>query len=100
MDEPFGALDAQTREQMQTLLLRVCAAERTTVLFVTHDVEEAVFLADRVLVFAAHPGELAAEISVGFERPRAASLKLQPEFAALRGEVLARLAGLRRERAA
>ena len=100
MDEPFGALDAQTREQMQELLARVCEAEGTTVLFVTHDVEEAVFLSDRVLVMAAHPGELSAEIPVPLARPRSAEVKLQSDFAALRRTVLAALSSKRPEFAA
>jgi NitT/TauT family transport system ATP-binding protein len=100
MDEPFGALDAQTREQMQELLLRLCERERTTLVFVTHDVEEAVFLADRVLVMSAHPGAIAAELRVPMPRPRAPMLKLEPEFAAVRRTVLNELEAVRRESAA
>jgi ABC-type nitrate/sulfonate/bicarbonate transport system ATPase subunit len=66
MDEPFGALDAQTREEMQELMLRLHAHEGTTVLFVTHDVEEALLLCDRVLVLAA--GRVAAELCVDVPR--------------------------------
>jgi NitT/TauT family transport system ATP-binding protein len=97
MDEPFGALDAQTREQMQELVLRLCAAHGTTVLFVTHDVEEATFLADRVLVMAAHPGWIAREVAVPLARPRHRGVKLSPDFTAVRGEVLAALHGRQRD---
>jgi NitT/TauT family transport system ATP-binding protein len=100
MDEPFGALDAQTREQMQELLLGLCQASETTVLFVIHDVEEAVFLADRVLVMAAHPGELSSELDVPLVRPRRPEHKLSPEFAAVRREVVLALGQARRESAA
>jgi NitT/TauT family transport system ATP-binding protein len=95
MDEPFGALDAQTREQMQTLLLGLCRAAETTVLFVTHDVEEATFLGDRVLVLTAHPGRIAADVAVGFARAREPELKLQPAFSAVRGKLMAALAAAR-----
>jgi len=88
LDEPFGALDAQTRLTMQRLLLDVWAAYRTTILFVTHDVEEAVFLSDRVLVMTARPGRIVATIDVPFARPRDLSLITAPEFAELRRAVL------------
>lgn len=89
MDEPFGALDAQTREDMQQLLLALAAEQKTTVLFVTHDVEEAVYLADRVLVLKPHPGELIADVRVDLPRPRRPERKLQPEFSEYRRHVLA-----------
>jgi ABC-type nitrate/sulfonate/bicarbonate transport system ATPase subunit len=88
MDEPFGALDAQTREEMQELLLKVCERQGTTVLFVTHDVEEAVFLADRVLVMQAHPGKIVGEVPVPLPRPRNLETTLEASFHAIRGEVL------------
>ena len=91
LDEPFGALDAQTREQMQELLLRLTSALETTVLFVTHDVEEAAFLGDRVVVMAAHPGEIAGEVAVSLPRPRAPEWKLGPDFAAVRREIVTAL---------
>jgi NitT/TauT family transport system ATP-binding protein len=88
MDEPFGALDAQTREEMQGLLLAVCARQRTTVLFVTHDVEEAVYLSDRVLVMGIAPGRIVAEVEVPLPRPRPLEVKLEAAFNEVRREVL------------
>ncbi|MFL5065999.1 MAG: ABC transporter ATP-binding protein [Xanthobacteraceae bacterium] len=80
MDEPFSALDAQTREIMQTELLRIWNQGRKTVLFVTHQIDEAVFLADRVLVFGRRPGRIVETIEVRLPRPRALSLKRTPDF--------------------
>lgn len=74
MDEPFGALDAQTRELMQEGLLRLWDENRTTLVFVTHDIEEAVFLSDRVLLMSARPGRIIADIAVELERPRTAQM--------------------------
>ena len=89
MDEPFGALDAQTRLQMQELLLQVWQAHRTTVLFVTHDVEEALLLSDRIYVMTARPGRIKAEITVDLPRPRnLLETESDPRFAALRRQVL------------
>jgi NitT/TauT family transport system ATP-binding protein len=82
MDEPFSALDAQTREIMQTELLRIWNQGRKTVLFVTHQIDEAVFLADRVLVFGRRPGRVVETIEVGLKRPRELSLKRTPDFVA------------------
>lgn len=80
MDEPFGALDAQTRAMMQESLLKLWASFRNTVLFVTHDVDEAIFLADRVVVMSASPGRLIADIRVALPRPRHGDLLTNPEF--------------------
>ncbi len=88
MDEPFGALDAQTRSLMQELLLRVWRENRATVLFVTHDVDEALFLADRVLVMSARPGRIVDDIPVLLERPRRFEVQMEPEFLALKRRVL------------
>ena len=84
MDEPFGALDAQTRELMQENLLRIWEHNRTTLLFVTHDIEEAVFLADRVVLMSARPGRIIADIPIRLGRPRAASVMDSDEFIALK----------------
>ncbi|MFG1403338.1 ABC transporter ATP-binding protein [Xanthobacter sediminis] len=83
MDEPFAALDAQTREIMQRQLLKIWSTQRKTVLFITHQIDEAIFLADRVLVFGARPGRVVADIPISFARPRALPLKRTPEFLAL-----------------
>jgi NitT/TauT family transport system ATP-binding protein len=87
MDEPFGALDAQTREEMQELLLTLCGRHRTTVLFITHDIEEAVLLGDRVLVMQAHPGKIIADIPISLPRPRNMEMRLESHFGAMRSEV-------------
>ena len=89
MDEPFGALDAQTRSLMQELLLAVWERHKQTVLFVTHDIEEALLLADRVCVMTARPGRIKKSIGVKLPRPRALEITASPEFNALRLEVLA-----------
>ncbi|HEY8578549.1 MAG TPA: ABC transporter ATP-binding protein [Beijerinckiaceae bacterium] len=80
MDEPFAALDAQTREFMQAELLRIWRQAQKTVLFVTHQIDEAVFLADRVIVFGTRPGRFKADFKVDFPRPRSLSLKRDPRF--------------------
>jgi len=82
MDEPFASLDAQTREIMQTELLRIWEQGRKTVLFVTHQIDEAVFLSDRVLVFARRPGRLEENVEIKLPRPRALDIKRKPEFIA------------------
>jgi NitT/TauT family transport system ATP-binding protein len=83
MDEPFSALDAQTREIMQAELQRIWEEGRKTVLFVTHQIDEAVFLADRVLVFARRPGRILEDVRVELPRPRTLSTKREPAFVAL-----------------
>jgi len=80
MDEPFSSLDAQTREIMQTELMRIWEDGRKTVLFVTHQIDEAVFLADRVLVFARRPGRLRESVAIALSRPRALAIKRTAEF--------------------
>jgi NitT/TauT family transport system ATP-binding protein len=87
MDEPFGALDAQTRELMQEELNTIWQQTRNTVLFVTHDIEEAIYLSDRVIVFTARPGRLKAEIRVELPRPRSIDLKKSSEYLAYRNQV-------------
>jgi NitT/TauT family transport system ATP-binding protein len=80
MDEPFSSLDAQTREIMQTELMRIWEDGRKTVLFVTHQIDEAVFLADRVLVFARRPGRLRESVAIELPRPRSLAIKRTVEF--------------------
>ena len=91
MDEPFGALDAQTRSVMQDLLLKIWTETAATILFVTHDVGEAVYLADRLYVVSARPGSIAEEIQVPFARPRDERLKQRQEFRDLESQALASL---------
>ncbi len=88
MDEPFGALDAQTRSEMQAFLLSLWRKVRPTVLFITHDVEEAVLLGDRILVLTPRPGRLALELSVELPRPRHYDMILTPEFTRYKRDVL------------
>ena len=87
MDEPFAALDAQTREIMQAELLRIWRANRKTVLFVTHQIDEAVFLADRVVVMTSRPGQVKAVLDVDIPRPRDLSVKRTPRFLELVDEI-------------
>lgn len=84
MDEPFGALDAQTRLKMQMLLLDIWQEIQTSVLFITHDIDEALFLADRVLIMSHRPGRIIEEISLGFERPRDIELVTSSEFTTIK----------------
>jgi len=87
LDEPFGALDAQTKLQMQEWLLGLWADFGKTVVFVTHDIEEAIYLADRVLVFTPRPAHIERVIDVPFGRPRHDDMKSSTEFVALRSEI-------------
>ena len=88
MDEPFGALDHQTRELMQELLLGIWEAERTTVLFVTHDIDEAIFLASTIYVMSARPGRIQTKITVPLARPRTVADTASETFASLKLEIL------------
>jgi NitT/TauT family transport system ATP-binding protein len=88
MDEPFGAVDAQMRTLLQDELLRICELTRTTVLFVTHSVEEAIYLSDRVLIFSARPGRVVAELRVDLPSPRYEfDARSDPRFGEIRREV-------------
>ena len=87
MDEPFGALDHQTRELMQELLLDIWEAEKKTVLFVTHDIDEAVFMANRVVVMSARPGRIKMDRAVSLPHPRHYSMKTTPVFSELKAEL-------------
>jgi NitT/TauT family transport system ATP-binding protein len=87
MDEPFAALDAQTREIMQTELLRIWSAAKSTVLFITHQIDEAVYLSDRVLVFSRRPGRLQEDIRIDLPRPRDPVVKRTPQFTEYVGHI-------------
>lgn len=87
LDEPFGALDNQTRALMQELLLGIWEREKKTVLFVTHDIEEAIFIASRCLVMSARPGRIKADITIDLPYPRHYTLKTSPEFSALKARL-------------
>ena len=87
MDEPFGALDAQTRAQLQSDLLETWERERKTCFFITHDVEEAILLAQRVIVMSARPGRIKAVLDVDIPYPRTQETKLSPEFLRLRNRI-------------
>ena len=89
LDEPFGALDALTRSLMQRWLLEVWEGARRTVLFITHDIDEAIFLGDRVLVMSARPGHIKFDEQVPLPRPRSADLVTDPTFIALKRRLLA-----------
>ncbi len=94
MDEPFAAVDAMTRQRLQEELAAISAAERTTVLFVTHAIEEAVFLSDRVVVLSGKPGRVVADIAIHLVRPRRwKELRQDPQFAGYCAELTRHLAG-------
>jgi len=88
LDEPFGALDALTRALMQRWLLEVWEANRRTVLFITHDIDEAIFLGDRVVVMSARPGRIKFDAAVPLPRPRSTGMVTQPDFVALKRQLL------------
>jgi len=87
MDEPFASLDAQTRELMQEELTRIWAQARKTVLFITHQIDEAIYLADRVVVFSGRPGRVKDSIAIDIERPRPIGVKRQARFHALEDRI-------------
>ena len=87
MDEPFAALDAQTRELMQAELLRIWNEAKKTVLFITHQIDEAIYLSDRVIVMSARPGTILADVRIDLPRPRNLEIKRQPHFIELADEI-------------
>jgi NitT/TauT family transport system ATP-binding protein/sulfonate transport system ATP-binding protein len=87
LDEPFGALDHQTRALMQELLLGIWEADRTTVLFVTHDIDEAIFMANRVAVMTARPGRVKSDVRIDLPHPRHYTVKTTPEFSAYKARL-------------
>ncbi len=91
MDEPFGALDAQTRTQLQSELLKTWQEERRTCFFITHDVEEAVMLAQRVVIMSARPGRIVDIINIDIPYPRTQEIKMDPEFFRLKNQVWAQV---------
>jgi NitT/TauT family transport system ATP-binding protein len=91
MDEPFGALDCQTREVMHDLILHLCSREACTVVFVTHDVEEAIYLGQRVVLMAPRPGRIDSTYNVPLPRERSAEMKHSPEFLALKSRIVERI---------
>jgi NitT/TauT family transport system ATP-binding protein len=91
MDEPFAAVDALIRQRLHVLLMDLCARTQKTVVFITHDVYEAVLLSDRVLVMSDRPGTFVAEVKIPFERPRYPALRSDPEYVRLCSDILQRL---------
>jgi ABC-type nitrate/sulfonate/bicarbonate transport system ATPase subunit len=87
LDEPFGALDNQTRALMQELLLGIWEADRKTVLFVTHDIDEAIFMANRVAVISARPGRIKSELRIELAHPRHYTMKTSPEFSRYKAQL-------------
>lgn len=88
MDEPFGALDAQTRAEMQTLIVDIWRQERSLIVFVTHDITEALLLADRMIVFSARPAQIVLDTKISFPRPRSLALMAEPNFQRLEQAVM------------
>jgi NitT/TauT family transport system ATP-binding protein len=87
MDEPFGALDALTRENLNLELARLTGQAGTTVVFVTHSIDEAVFLGDRVVVMSQRPGRIVADVTIDLPRPRGSAVREQPEFVGYAGQL-------------
>ena len=88
MDEPFGALDALTREHLQGMLLRICDERRLTVLFVTHSIDEAIYLSDRIVCMGVKPGRIIEEFTVGLPRPRTGyDFRVRPEYTTIRSRI-------------
>lgn len=98
MDEPFGALDAITREEMGHELLRIWGQTRKTVIFITHSIPEAVFLADRVAVLTPRPGQVARIVDIDLPRPRTAETKLTQQYSELSQEIYDLISGMSREK--
>jgi ABC-type nitrate/sulfonate/bicarbonate transport system ATPase subunit len=92
LDEPFGALDAQTKLQMQEWLMQLWSDFRKTVVFVTHDVDEAIYLSDEIHVMGTRPGRILESISIGLPRPRMRTASLTPDFIAIKERCLKLLA--------
>jgi ABC-type nitrate/sulfonate/bicarbonate transport system ATPase subunit len=88
MDEPFGALDSQTRGLMQELLLRIWENSHKTVLFITHDIDEAIFLGDRVHVMTARPGQIKETVDIDIPRPRSVEVLTSPRFMDLKRQIM------------
>jgi ABC-type nitrate/sulfonate/bicarbonate transport system ATPase subunit len=88
LDEPFGALDSQTRLRMQQWLLQVWADQRRTIVFITHDVDEAIFLSDRVVVMSARPGAIRATFDIDLPRPRSFEILTSDVFTDLKRDIL------------
>lgn len=88
MDEPFGSLDAQTRMMMQEMLLDIWQKSNKTIVFVTHDVDEAVFLADKIFVLTSSPARVKQEMIVDFPRPRSFKMTTSRKYSALKGEII------------
>jgi NitT/TauT family transport system ATP-binding protein len=88
MDEPFGALDALTREYLQGQLAKICEERQLTTLFVTHSIDEAIYLSDRVVVMGVQPGRIIAEFPISLRKPRAEyNFRAEPEYARVREEI-------------
>jgi NitT/TauT family transport system ATP-binding protein len=91
MDEPFGALDAQTRTQLQSELLETWQTQKKTCFFITHDVEEAIILAQTVIIMSARPGRIRDIVKIDIPYPRTQETKMTPEFMALKNEIWAQV---------